>query len=138
MFSISQRRGHCYITLKVYTTSTTVTREVEVYNHLRTIHSSHAGQSCLRPLVEVFQISSPDGHGLHTCLVHWPLGISLDQLASLLTDEVMSSAMVRTTMRNILAALDFLHTEARVIHTGELLNSVYLKKHSTMLGETRN
>jgi hypothetical protein len=26
--------------------------------------------------------------------------------------------MVRTAMRNVLAALDFLHAEARVIHTG--------------------
>ncbi|KAL2818258.1 hypothetical protein BDW59DRAFT_175228 [Aspergillus cavernicola] len=36
-----------------------------------------------------------------------------------LPDRVMTSDMVRKTMRNILAALDFLHTEARVIHTAE-------------------
>lgn len=93
-------------------------REIEVYGHLKTIKSSHAGQSCLRPLIEFFQAQSPDGYGTHDCLVHPPLGISLDQLTALLPDGVMTSAMVRTTMRNILAALDFLHTEAGVIHTG--------------------
>lgn len=70
-------------------------------------------------VVETFQILNPDGHRIHTCLVHPPLGISLDQLTSLLPGKVMSSSMVRTTMRNILAALDFLHTEAQVIHTGQ-------------------
>ncbi|PYH94469.1 kinase-like protein [Aspergillus ellipticus CBS 707.79] len=106
-----------YVTLKIHTTSTAVTSEIEIYNHLRTIQSNHAGQSCLRPLIGDFQTQNPDGHGLHHCLVHSPLGISLDQLMSLLPGRVMSSAMVRTTIRNILAALDFLHTEARVIHT---------------------
>lgn len=93
-------------------------REIEIYNHLRTIRSDHAGQTCLRPLIEVFQTKNPDRHTLHTCLVHPPLGISLDQLTALLPDGVMSSAMVKVSIRNILAALDFLHSEARVIHTG--------------------
>jgi serine/threonine-protein kinase SRPK3 len=69
-------------------------------------------------MLDMFQIRSPDGHGIHTCLIHPPLGISLDQLTPLLPESVMSSSMVRTTIRNVLAALDFLHTEAGVIHTG--------------------
>ncbi|KAJ5355463.1 uncharacterized protein N7496_012675, partial [Penicillium cataractarum] len=96
-----------YIALKVYTASKTVTREIEIYDHLGTIKSSYAGQSCLRLLLEFFQAQSLDGHGIHTCL-----------LTPLLPDRVMSSVMVRTTIRNILAALDFHHTEAKVIHTG--------------------
>ncbi|KAL3465080.1 kinase-like domain-containing protein [Aspergillus heterothallicus] len=106
-----------YLAIKVYTASAAVTREIEVYNHLRNLQSDHAGQSCLRPLIEAFQISNPDGHGAHYCLVHPPLGISLSELTPLLPDRVMSSAMVRTTIRKVLAALDFLHTEAEVIHT---------------------
>lgn len=115
-------RSHCYVALKVYITSTSVSQEIEIYNHLKTIQSDHAGQSCLRSLIETFQVRNPDGHRNHTCLVHPPLGISLDQLTPLLPGKVMSSSMVRTTMRNILAALDFLHTEAQVIHTGQSLS----------------
>ncbi|PLB50864.1 kinase-like protein, partial [Aspergillus steynii IBT 23096] len=110
-------RERRYITLKIYTASKTVTREIEAYNHIKTIQSDHAGQSCLRSLIDTFQARSPNGNGVHTCLVHPPLGISLDQLTKLLPKGVMTSAMVRTTIRNVLAALDFLHTEARVIHT---------------------
>ncbi|CAG8938723.1 unnamed protein product [Penicillium salamii] len=117
---------HRYVSLKINTVSTTVAREIDVYGHLKTIKSSHAGQSCLRPLIEVFQAQSPDGYGTHDCLVHPPLGISLDQLTALLPDGVMTSAMVRTTMRNILAALDFLHTEAGVIHTDLQPNNILL------------
>ncbi|KAJ5551643.1 hypothetical protein N7535_000412 [Penicillium sp. DV-2018c] len=109
---------HRYIALKIYTASKTVIREIEIYNHLRTIKSSHAGQSCLRPLLEVFQAQSPDGNSIHTCLVHPPLGISLGQLTPLLSGGVMSTELLRMTIRNILGALDFLHTEAKVIHTG--------------------
>lgn len=119
-YTLSKKRGrnHQYITLKVYTRLASVNQEIDVYNHLSTIQSSHAGQSCLRPVIDSFEISNPDGHGAHTCLLHPPLGISLDQLTSLLPSKVMSSNMVKTTIRNILAALDFLHTEAHIIHTG--------------------
>ncbi|KGO77687.1 hypothetical protein PITC_071700 [Penicillium italicum] len=111
---------------EIYTASTTVTQEIEVYNHLRAIRSNHAGQTCLRPLIEIFHIYSLDRNSVHTCLVHPPLGISLDQLTQLLPDGVMNSAMVRTTIRNVLAALDFLHTEARVIHTDLQPNNILL------------
>ncbi|CAG7916448.1 unnamed protein product [Penicillium olsonii] len=115
-----------YIALRIYTASTTVIQEIEIYNHLRAIQSDHAGQTCLRPLIDIFHIHSPDGNSDHTCLVHPPLGISLDQLTQLLPGGVMSSAMVRTTIRNVLAALDFLHTEALVIHTDLQPNNILL------------
>ncbi|PLN86365.1 kinase-like domain-containing protein [Aspergillus taichungensis] len=107
--SSASNRGHAYITLKIYTASTTLTREIEIYNHQKTIQSNHA-----------------DSHRTHTCLVHPPLGISLDQLTPLLPGQVMTSAMVRATMRNVLAALDFLHTEAQVIHTDLQPNNMLL------------
>ncbi|OOF99201.1 hypothetical protein ASPCADRAFT_394484 [Aspergillus carbonarius ITEM 5010] len=124
--STATNRDHCYVALKVYITSTSTTQEITIYNHLKTIKSSHAGQSCLRGLGDKFQAPNPDGYRNHNCLVHPPLGMSLDQLLPLLPDRIMSCAMVRTTMRNILAALDFLHTEARVIHTDIQPNHILL------------
>ncbi|KAL4915211.1 kinase-like domain-containing protein [Aspergillus aurantiobrunneus] len=105
--------------------ATSITREMEIYNNSNSIKSGHAGQSCLRPLLETFQTQSPDRQSIHTCLVHPPLGISLHQLTRLLPDKVMTSCMARTTIRNILAALDFLHAEAGVIHTERLYLSPF-------------
>ncbi|PWY64201.1 kinase-like protein [Aspergillus eucalypticola CBS 122712] len=99
----------------------------EVFNHQYQVvgklgYGSTATVWLCRDLLPVMSaiVRNPDGHRNHTCLVHPPLGISLDQLMPLLPGKVMSSSMVRTTMRNILAALDFLHTEAHVIHTAEV------------------
>ncbi|KAF7122249.1 hypothetical protein CNMCM5793_000206 [Aspergillus hiratsukae] len=124
--SSATNREHRYVTLKVYTASSSVNREIEIYKHLDTFQSDHADQSCLRPLLEIFQTPQSEGHSVHTCLVHPPLGISLDQLPPLLPGGVMSSAMVRTTTRNTLAALDFLHTEAGIIHTDLQPNNILL------------
>ncbi|KAJ5706374.1 kinase-like protein [Penicillium majusculum] len=84
---------HRYIklTVYVYTAPMTVTQDIEIYNHLRSIQSNH--------------------------VVHPPLGISLGQLTELLPGGVTSSFMVRILIRNILVSLDFLHAEAGVIHT---------------------
>lgn len=104
-----------YQVLKVCTTTSPFNREIEIYNHLKTIDSDHAGQSCLRPLVDSFEIDGT--HGRHVCLVYPPLGISLGRLVKLLPDGVMNKSILKTTVRN-LAALDFFHSEAHIIHTG--------------------
>ncbi|KAL4900463.1 hypothetical protein BDW74DRAFT_188292 [Aspergillus multicolor] len=104
------------ITLKIYTATTIMPPEIKIYNHLATIQSEHAGRSCLRPLLEVFQAQSPLTQRQHTCL-----------LTSLLPGGMMSAAMVRTTIRNVLAALDFLHTKAKVIHTDLQPNNILLR-----------
>ena len=37
----------------------------------------------------------------------------------LLPDKVFSKNLLRPTLRNVLAALDDLHSEVKVIHTGD-------------------
>lgn len=111
-------RDHRYITLKVYTAPRIIAQEIKTYDHLRAIQSNHVGQTFLRPLIEVFHMRSPNGHKIHACLVHPLLGMSLGQLVQLLSGGVMNSFMARILIRNILIALDFLYTEAGVIHTG--------------------
>ncbi|KAL4958916.1 kinase-like domain-containing protein [Aspergillus stella-maris] len=120
--------GHGYVTITISTAAetSTVNQEFEIYNHLKTIRSHHAGLSCLRSLNVIFDIRNRVHHGVHNCLVHPPLGMSLDNLNRLLPGGVISSAMVRTTIRNILAALGYLHMEARVVHTDIQPNNILL------------
>jgi serine/threonine-protein kinase SRPK3 len=106
------------IALKVYVSNSEVHRELPIYNHLNQIHSSHPGRRCLRILLDSFQVAGPHGH--HFCLVHPPLGMSLYDLKMRARGKVFSKDVLRTSVRQLLAALDYLHKEAHVIHTGNL------------------
>ncbi|KAI6823566.1 kinase-like protein [Hortaea werneckii] len=66
-------------------------------------------------MYDSFELQGP--HVRHICLVHQPLGISLGELKQLTPDGVFSAELIRQTLRCILSGLQFLHKEARVIHT---------------------
>lgn len=68
-------------------------------------------------LLDSFEVAGP--HGPHFCLVHTPLGMSLYDLKMRARDKVFSKDVLRSSVRQLLAALDYLHNEAHVIHTGE-------------------
>jgi non-specific serine/threonine protein kinase len=70
-------------------------------------------------LLDSFEISGPDGQ--HVCLVHQPLGMSLHDLQMQARGKIFSKEVLRVSIRQLLAALDFLHKDAHVIHTGELI-----------------
>lgn len=68
-------------------------------------------------LLDSFEVAGP--HGRHVCLVHQPLGMSLYDLKMRARGKVFSKDVLKTAVRKLLAALDYLHKEAHVIHTGE-------------------
>nr|POE71817.1 serine/threonine-protein kinase srpk [Quercus suber] len=104
-----------FVTLKVYINSSKEHRELSICRHISSVSSEHPGREHVRKLLNSFEIEGP--HGKHICLVCEPLGNSLGEL-SLLADGALESHIIRQTMRPILTALQFLHTEARIIHTG--------------------
>lgn len=104
-----------YVTLKVYINNSKNQRELPICRHINSLSSEHPGREHIRKLLDSFEIEGP--HGKHTCLVYEPLGNSLGEL-SLLADGALEAHIIRQTMRPILTALQFLHAEARVIHTG--------------------
>lgn len=71
-------------------------------------------------LLDSFEISGL--HGKHICLVHPPLGMSLHDLKMRARGKVFNKYVLRTSLRQLLAALDFLHKEAHIIHTGAFNN----------------
>lgn len=95
-------------------------REIEIYDYLRTVQSDHASLTCMRALSDRFEINSTGEeryNNAHTCLVLPPFVMSVDQLISRLPGGVLTSHLLKACLRNLLAALDFLHTEAHIIHT---------------------
>ena len=70
-------------------------------------------------MLDFFEVSWPHGH--HACLVHQPLGMSLFQLMKQCPDKVFTEDLLKATILRIFLALDYLHTEAHLIHTGASL-----------------
>jgi len=107
-----------YIALKVYINNSKVHRELGVYQRINDLQSRHRGRDHVRKLLTSFEVQGP--HGRHICLVHQPLGISLEELKDTYADDgVLEADAVREIFRHVIIGLQFLHEEAHVIHTGE-------------------
>ncbi len=106
-----------YIALKVYINRSKVHRELPIYRHINSLNSQHDGRAHVRKLIDSFELSGPDGE--HTCLVHEALGMNMEELRDLVPRGAMNGYLVRQFLRPILGGIQFLHEDARVIHTGQ-------------------
>jgi non-specific serine/threonine protein kinase len=109
-----------YKVLKVSTPlpnhSTARVGEVRVYEHLSKIESSHPGQGLLRELYDTFELAGPSGE--NQCLVLQPMHMILPEMMKL-NPKPFDMPLLKMTVRRVLLALDFLHSEAGVVHTGK-------------------
>lgn len=91
-------------------------READIYTHLQTVSSQHEGRGYVRRLHEAFELEGPDGK--HWCLVHPPLGVSVQEWQESFEGRRYPVGVLKGLVRSLLLALEFLHEEAGVIHTG--------------------
>lgn len=96
-------------------------RELNVYKHLSAIESTHPGRKLFRQLFDSFELKG--AYGPHQCLVQQPMYMSLLDMMELV-QECLDLPVLKTTLLRLLRALDFLHTEAKVIHTGNWIVTV--------------
>jgi hypothetical protein len=109
-------------------------REVEVYNRLNASSTSHDGAMFIRTALDSFQVGSAEG--LYQCLVHQPLGISLNDLRNQFAAKVLPEKLVKLTLLHLLLALDYLHAEAGIIHTGT--TSPLTSHHASLIWRSRH
>jgi serine/threonine-protein kinase SRPK3 len=81
--------------------------------------SSHPGSSHVLGLRDYFNLTSNHGH--HLCLVTDVLGSTLLSLRDQLGGDGFPTRLVKKIASQCLLALDFLHGECEVIHTGEFI-----------------
>lgn len=96
-------------------------RELRIYEHLSKVNVAHPGRSSIRDLYETFEISGP--HAIHQCLVQPPMHTSVADMMEVY-HEPLTAPFLKLVLRRLLTALDFLHTEADVIHTGTRICSM--------------
>lgn len=80
------------------------------------VETKQPGTNLIRKLLSHFYIQGP--HGRHICLVHEPLGTIADVLVKMSPGRIMTLSDMKPGIRQLLVALDFLHSECHIMHTG--------------------
>ncbi|OJZ91062.1 hypothetical protein ASPFODRAFT_78101 [Aspergillus luchuensis CBS 106.47] len=114
-----------HVALKIYVSGTMKSsNELAVYECINAVETDHAGKNLIRQLWDHFFLEGP--HGRHRCLVHQPLGLSVDQFLYFFPGRLMNLDALKPCLRQVLGIVDFLHTEANVIHTDLQLKNLLL------------
>src|ERR1700743_1205660 len=104
--------------------STQGQRQLEVYRHFNYFASDNGGSTLVRTVLDSFEIIEPKGRYL--CLIHKPLGMSLAELRARARERKFPEDLLKPTLIHIFHSLDFLHSDANVIHTGAALYSLLI------------
>lgn len=68
-------------------------------------------------MLDSFEVISESG-SKHVCLVHEPLLMSLQKFQDLFKFKVLPTSLFKIAVQDVLLALEFLHREGHMVHTG--------------------
>ncbi|KAH7306019.1 kinase-like domain-containing protein [Stachybotrys elegans] len=111
-------RDHRYVALKVYIDSSRFHRELPLYEEMeaRLETTTKPGRKNIRRLLDSFQIDGPRGR--HVVLVFQAAQMSLRDMKLVFQPTGGFDEMfVKGAVEELLKALDFLHSEANIVHT---------------------
>ncbi|KAM3498144.1 hypothetical protein MY10362_008522 [Beauveria mimosiformis] len=90
--------------------------ELERYERISSANRWHPGHSHVRTADRMFSIPRPGG--AHHCLVQPPMWDSWKDLLERNESGRFSTGLLKGGLRHLLLALDYLHTECKLVHTG--------------------
>ncbi|KAL3484506.1 kinase-like domain-containing protein [Aspergillus germanicus] len=97
--------GHQYVTLKVYTRDEDCHEEFEIYKQLSQRKSWHRGSWHVRTALDTFTIPRSGGdHGIFELKYRNPI-------------HRFTEDLLKAGLQQVLVALDYLHTECKLVHT---------------------
>jgi serine/threonine protein kinase len=108
-----------------YVNNDAAQREVKVHEHLVSADVSHRGLPYIQTMTESFELTGPSG--THTCLVFEPMRETLSLFQFRLKSKRFTLELMKMYLVCLLNGLDYLHSECRIIHTGELKSAFLLK-----------
>lgn len=112
--------GRQHVTLKLFVNSKSMgaqlDHELTMYNRISASSTKHPGRGAVRELLDSFDVAGPDGS--HQCLVHPPLWESVLALLDRNPVRRLPAEVLAFVLYRLFLALDFLHTECQIIHTG--------------------
>ncbi|KAF2130651.1 CMGC protein kinase [Dothidotthia symphoricarpi CBS 119687] len=104
-----------YASLKVFTRERTDQEELNIYKALNDGNTSHPGRRHVRTALDVFTIPRPGGD--HQCLVQKPMWDSFRDLLNRNPTHRFTKVMLQAGLSRVFLALDYLHTECKIVHT---------------------
>lgn len=111
----NNNRAKRSVVLKVFTHDRQNQEETNIYKHLMSVKSKHRGRYYIRDALDFFTIQGPKGE--HQCLVHQPMLENTYQLLFRNPTHRFTEDLLKLFLRRLLSALDYLHTDAHLIHT---------------------
>ena len=101
-----------------YVSKEATQHELEVCKRLCSANPSHAGLPYVQILIESFEVTG--SNGTHLCLVFEPMRETLLLFQSRLKNKIFTLELMKMYLVCLLNGLDYLHSECRVVHAGEL------------------
>ena len=90
--------------------------ELNIYKRINADSKNHPGRNSVRSLIDSFEVHGPEG--MHRCLVHYPLWDSVSTFLSRNPVHRLPYPVLAFVLKRVFLALDFLHAECQLIHTG--------------------
>ena len=109
-------RAHQHVALIVYTREEVNQEEFKIYQYLSRVNPSHPGYPHVRTALDTFTIHRPGGD--HHCLVQKPMWESFRDLLYRNPTHRFTEDLLRAGLMQVFLALDYLHTECKLVHTG--------------------
>lgn len=105
------------MTLKAYTRDEGNQEEFRTYQHLSQGSPSHPGYAYVRTALDSLMLHRPGGG--HHCLVQIPMWESFRDLLYRNAAHRFTEDLLKTGLMQVFLALDYLHTECKLVHTGK-------------------
>ena len=115
---LKEHSGTSAVALKIFTNDRQNREEINIYKHLMSVQSKHPGRHYLRSALDTFTLQGPKGE--HQCIVHKPMLENTQELLGRNPSYRFTEDLLKIFLQLLLIALDYLHTDAHLIHTGKL------------------
>lgn len=93
--------------------------EKEIESHITKQNPDHRGRVMLRTCLDDFEVTGPAGK--HVCLVYEPMREPLWILQRRFVDRKLPLPIAKAYIYFLLVGLDYLHSDCKIVHTGEYL-----------------